>query len=373
MVKEKVILVTGVANEWGGRLAAELLARSRMRMADATAVSEHDGANPYHVIGVDVEPLEEDIEGLDFIQVDIRNPSLPELLKSENVDTVCHLNFKHSYHRSEQAFDFNVLGTMKVLGACNDAGVKKVVMKSSTSVYGAHPGNPAFLTEKHPLRGSKNYGYTRDLVEIASFCSGYCSQPTEMLLTILRFPNIIGTTVDTPMVRYLSKRPVPVLLGFDPMMQIVHESDVIESLVIAVENERPGIFNVAAEGALPLRRIIGLAGRIPVPIFHPFAYIASDVVSTARLPIDRAAPIEWDYLRYPWVADVTNMRTEMHFEPKYTAEETLREFKRHQKLSRYDDDRSTVTGDEDYLREIIKLRSELKVRELNSREDAQYE
>lgn len=373
MIDDKVILVTGVANQWGGRVAAQLLAHSRMRMEDRAAGGDIDGLTPYHVIGVDIEPPVEDIDGLDFVQVDIRNPSLSELFVSENVDTVCHLNFKHSYHRSEKAFDFNVLGTMKVLGACNEAGVNKVVLKSSTSVYGARPGNPAFLTEKHPLRGSKNYGYTRDLVEIASFCSGYCSQPTEMLLTLLRFPNIIGPTVDTPMNRYLKKRTVPILMGFDPMMQIVHESDVVEGLVFAIENDVPGIFNVAAEGVLPLRRMIGLAGKIPVPIFHPLAYIASDVISIARLPVDRAAPIEWDYLRYPWVADVTRMRTEMQFKPKYTAEESLREFNRNQKLRRYADDPSAVIGDEAYLRDIIKLRSELKEQETNSNEEVEHE
>ena len=373
MSEEKVILITGVASIWGERVATRLLAQSRMRVESVEAGDSHDGEAGIHVIGVDVEPPAEEIEGLDFIQVDVRNPLFSELLKSEMVDTVCHLNFDHKYYRSEKAFDFNVLGTMKVIGACSEAGVKKIILKSSTAVYGAHPGNPAFLTEQHPLRGSKTYGYTRDMVEIASFCNGYCSQPTEMGITILRFPSIIGPSADTPMMRYLNQRAVPKLMGFDPMMQIIHESDVVEALVKTIEEDIPGIYNVAADGVLPLQRLIGLAGKISMPVIHPIAYIATNVMSGARLPLERIAPIEWDYLRYTWVADLTRMHNEMDFSPKYTALEILREFNSVQKINRYKGDTMKLYSDDEYLRFIIESRSRIREQEMNENEDVDNE
>ena len=155
MSERKVVLVTGVANYWGARVAARLLTLSDAQ--DGVVLS---------VIGVDSELPNQEIQGLDFIQADPRNPLFVELLASEKVDTVCHLVFNETVRPNEAAFDLNVLGTMKVLGACAEAGVRKVVIKSSMSVYGAHPSNPAYLPEQFPLQGSREYGYIRDLVEI---------------------------------------------------------------------------------------------------------------------------------------------------------------------------------------------------------------
>lgn len=228
-------------------------------------------------------------------------------------------------------------------------------------VYGANWSNPAFLTEAHPIQGSKGYGYNRDMVEIESFCTGFCQQSPEMIITRLRFPGIIGPRSATPMNQYLSLKMIPVLFGFDPMLQVIHETDVIRALVQAVELDIPGTFNVAAEGVLPLMGIIGRVGKLPIPIFHPFAYIASDLISVSRLPISKTSPIEWDYLRYRWVADLNRMREEFGFVPQYTAQEALGDLARHLKLSHFNEERAEYIRDEAYLQEIISQRNRLRV------------
>src|SRR5574341_1874479 len=87
MADKRVVLVTGVAGFWGGRVAARLIDRPDR-----------------HVIGLDDDPPEEEIKGLDFIQANIHNPLLVELLKQEEVDTVCHLTFLESLRPTEAAF-----------------------------------------------------------------------------------------------------------------------------------------------------------------------------------------------------------------------------------------------------------------------------
>ena len=57
MTEKRVVLVTGVASHWGARVATQLMAEPDLR-----------------VIGLDTEPPQQDIKGLDFIQADIRNP-----------------------------------------------------------------------------------------------------------------------------------------------------------------------------------------------------------------------------------------------------------------------------------------------------------
>jgi UDP-glucose 4-epimerase len=192
MPKKRVILVTGVGSYWGAQVATRLITEFDLRSMSGGQLEERLTAeNNYHVIGLDLEPPEQEINGLDFIQADIRNPLLVELIKSEQVDTVCHMVLGETVRSNEASFDLNVIGTMKVLGACSEAGVRKVVLKSSTGVYGALPTNPAFITEQHPLSGNRASGTTRDLAEIEAFCNGFRRQFQEMILTTLLFANII--------------------------------------------------------------------------------------------------------------------------------------------------------------------------------------
>jgi UDP-glucose 4-epimerase len=349
MSEQRVVLVTGVGGYWGARLAEGLLSQPGL-----------------HVIGMDHEPPKERVKGLDFIQSDIRNPLLVDLLKEEQVHTVCHLTFIDSTRPSETAFDVNVMGTMKVLGACAEAGVRKVVLKSSTAVYGAQPTNSNFLVEEQPLRGSRAYGYTRDMVEIEAFCNGFRRQAPEMMMTILRFSSIVGPDVDTPMTRFLREPLTPILLGFDPMMQVIHEQDVTGALLHAVLHDAPGVFNIAAEGLLPLSRLMGLAGKLPVPVFHLFAYWGTIMLGGSGLRVTRYVPIELDYIRYPWVGDLAKMHEDLQFTPQYTAEEALREFAAKQRVRRYVPESAALAYDEERLRDTIERRRRSRIQPRDS-------
>lgn len=361
MNRQEVVLVTGVSGFWGAQVAARLL-------RTPVGGSNQASGDRYHVLGLDVKAPEQEIKGLDFIQADVRNPLLVELLRSEGVHTVCHLVFVDSRRPSESAFDINVMGTMKLLGACAEAGVRKVILKSSTMVYGAHPANPAFLTEGHPIQGSRSFGYTRDLMEIEAFCNGFQRQVPGLALTILRFANIVGPLADTPMTRFLQEPLAPYLLGFDPLMQVIHEQDVVESLQFAVVNDLPGVINVAADGVFPLRKLMALAGKIPLPVFHPCAYWGAELLGKSGLRSARFAPFDLDYLRYPWVADLSRMRQILKIDFQYTGEEALHEFARRQRLRFSMQEDGSSRYDEERLRHTI-LRRQRTRRQFN--QDAQ--
>ena len=346
MDEQKTVLVTGVAGYWGQRVARRLAPEAG-----------------YRVIGIDLEPPQEEVEGLDFIQADVRNPLVIKLIETEGVDAVCHLAFHPAVRRSEAAFDLNVMGTMKVLGACADAGVGKVVLKSSMAVYGARRTNAAFLREDHALEGSRRYGYTRDWLEIEAFCNGFRSQAPHVGLTLLRFSSIIGPTADTPMTRFLGDLATPSLLGFDPMMQLIHEEDVVEALAHALMSDITGTFNVAAVDVLPLNKVRGLAGKLPLLVLHPFAYWGEGFLRGAGLGLGRFLPIEPDYLRYPWVGDLTRMREELGFEPSYTAEEALREFAETERTRSFRLDSGAVGRTEQRMRDILEQRRRARERE----------
>ncbi len=110
------------------------------------------------------------------------------------------------------------------------------------------------------------------------------------------------------------------LFGFDPVVQVIHEEDVVNALAHATIYDVPGTYNVAAPGAMPLFKLTGLAGKFPVPVLHPIAYLGESFLGPQFTPID------FDYLRYACVGDLQRMREDLEFEPAYTAEDAVREF-----------------------------------------------
>jgi UDP-glucose 4-epimerase len=340
MVDERIILVTGVSGYWGNRAAARLL--------------EQDNV---HVIGIDKEPPTVNVAGLDFIQADVRNPLLVELLQEEQVDTVLHLQFRESVSASESSFDHNVMGAAKLLGACSEANIKHVVLKSSIMVYGARPDNPMFLREEHPLNGPKKYGYIRDWIEIEKYAENFREQNAGATLSVLRFGHVVGPKVDSPMTRFLRQEEAVTLLGFDPMVQIIHHEDVLSALVHAVNGKYPGTYNVAPEKGMPLWKTLGLAGKIPVPVLHPLAYWS------VSLGGPRLAPMPLDYLRYPCMGDMQKMRDELQFTPQYTPEETAREIAPQQRVRKLFGKKNRAALDENQLRDTIQRRKRARARQ----------
>ena len=307
MSEPQVVLITGVAGYWGRRLAQRLLTEPGVR-----------------VVGLDQAPLPATsfLPGMTYVQNDLRQRTLADVLAAAQVDTVCHLSFRPTLTHTEAAFDFNVMGTINLFGACAQAGIHKIVVKSSAAVYGARPDNPAFLCETHPLRGSRQHGTVRYLMEIEHFCRKFHHTDPQARLTLLRFANIVGPTADTPMTRFLREAGAPVLLGFDPLLQFIHEDDVVEALAHAVLADVAGVFNVAAPPPIPLTRALALAQKIPVALPHTLAYWAA----TAVPDLERYAPLPLDYVRYRWVADTERMSEVLGFTPMITADEALRGF-----------------------------------------------
>ena len=72
---------------------------------------------------------------------------------------------------------------------------------------------------------------------------------------ILRPVHILGGVRNAPS-NYLRLPWVPTLLGFDPMVQVIHEDDVVDAIVRALTPGVRGIFNVAGPGEVPLSPIL---------------------------------------------------------------------------------------------------------------------
>jgi UDP-glucose 4-epimerase len=138
---------------------------------------------------------------------------------------------------------------------------------------------------------------------------------------ILRPVHILGRVRNAPS-NYLRLDVVPTLLGFDPMMQVIHERDVVQAITCALTPGARGIYNITGPGEVPLSEILRELGKRTLPIPHP---VAKPLWSLAfRLGISGYPVDEFDFVRYVCMVDGSRASRELGFRPRYSLRETIR-------------------------------------------------
>ncbi|HVQ89246.1 MAG TPA: NAD-dependent epimerase/dehydratase family protein [Actinomycetes bacterium] len=308
----RVVLVTGVSRYLGGRLA-QLLQKD---------------PSVERVIGVDVIPPEADIGRAEFVRADIRNPVIAKVIKAADIDTVVHMNVIATPvgvgGRSSMK-EINVIGTMQLLAACQKSPtVKHLVVKSSSTVYGVSPKDPAMFSEDMEPRRLPRSGFAKDSVEVEGYVRGFARRRPDVSLSMLRFANILGPGMDTPLSRYFALPVVPTVFGFDGRLQFAHERDALEVLLRCTTEDHPGTFNIAGDGVLMLSQAIARAGRINTPLPSPLTFVAREV--GRRFGMLDFSSEQVEYLKYGRGIDTTKMRQVLGFEPQYTTQQTFDSF-----------------------------------------------
>ena len=316
-----VVLVTGVSRWLGARLAALLATEPSIQT----------------VIGVDVVPPKAALPGVEFVRADIRNPIIAKVITSSEVDTVLHMNViatpLGAGGRSAMK-EINVIGTMQLLAACQKApSVRRLVVKSTTAVYGSSPRDPALFTEEEEPRELPRSGYAKDAVEVEGYVRGFGRRRPDVSVTTLRFTNFAGPEIDTPLTRYFTLPVVPRVIGYDPRVQLLHESDAIEVLRLSAMNDRPGTFNVGGEGVLLLSQAIRRAGRPEVFVPGPAVSMVGGMFR--RFGLVDFSPEQLRFLEHGRVVDSSRLRTQFGYTPTFTTAEAFEDFVRARITHRY--------------------------------------
>ena len=297
----RVVLVTGVSRDLGRRFA-------RAAAADP-AVSR--------VIGVDVIPPRGDIGDVSFVRADIRNPVIAKIIAKEDVDTVVHMSViatPGSAGGRNTMKELNVIGTMQLLAACQKApGLENLVVKSTTTVYGASNRDPAMFTEDMEPRRLPKSGYAKDVAEVEGYVRGFARRRPDVRVTLIRAANVIGPHVHSPITSYFRLPVVPTVLGFDPRLQFLHERDLIDVLRHAVVTDVPGTFNVAGDGILMLSQALRRIQRASVSL--P-AFAVGGIGSALRSArVADFSPEQLSFITYGRGVDTTRMREILGFTP----------------------------------------------------------
>ncbi len=302
--KKRNILITGISGNLG-RILARRLHRD------------------HKVIGVDMRPFKNGPKDITVHHADLRKKRCEDIFRRTRIDAVVHLGLLHNpLLRADEHHSFNIDGTMKVLDYCARYKVPKLVLLSAANIYGARPANPTYLTEDAPLKAGLQYPEIRDLIEVDMLAQSFFWKHSEIETVILRPVFIVGPNMKNAATRYLRLPVIPTLLGFNPMLQLIHEEDVLEAIVLALSEGAKGIFNIVGPGAVPLSEIISELGKKSVPVPHPLAYgIAKRLW---RWKLLRLPASELDFVRYICMVDGSRANDILSFKPRYDLRDSIR-------------------------------------------------
>jgi len=319
----RVVLITGVSRYLGGRLASLLAADESIE----------------RIIGVDVIPPRQDVGRTEFVRADIRNPIIAKVIASAQVDTVVHMSVIATPFGAggrTAMKEINVIGTMQLLAACQKApSLRKLVVKSTTAVYGSSSRDPALFAEGMEPKAQFRSGYGKDSTEVEGYVRGLGRRRPDVDITLLRFANFIGPRIDTPLTRYFSLPVVPRVLGFDPRVQFIHEDDGIEVLRRSVVDNHRGTFNVAGDGVLLLSQAIRRAGRVAVQVPSPAVSVLGAFFRRAGV-VD-FSPEQLQFLQFGRGVDTTRLHTDFGYVPEFTTLAAYDDFVHGRGLTRYVD------------------------------------
>jgi UDP-glucose 4-epimerase len=264
-------LVTGGAGFIGSNIVEKLvLGREHVRVLDNLATGKRENLRPWLdrielVVGDirDLEVVRGTMAGVDYVLHQAALPSVPSSI-ADPLTT----------------HQVNVTGTLNVLVAARDAGVRRVVLASSCAVYGDNDGLP--LQESAAPRPLSPYAATKLAGE--TYCQTFFSVfglPT----VCLRYFNVYGPRQDPAgdyaaviprfIARVKAGQP-PVIYGDGRQTRdFVHVSDVVRANLLACEHPSvPGqVINVASGRSVSLLELVdtlnGLAGTRLAPTFEP--------------------------------------------------------------------------------------------------------
>ena len=282
----------------------------------------------YLVVGIDPRRAESRLEreGLKFPgelhRMNYTHRKVEELFQLHHFDAIIHLGRVRVTSGVQTAvrYTLNVLGTRNILNLALKYHVPKVVVMSTFHVYGANPSNHLHITEDEPLRASQNFPELSDAIELDHYAQTFSLQYPEIQTTILRPVNIIGPRIKNTMSRLLKSGYCPRLLGYDPMIQFIHEEDMVKAIELSLNRKIRGVFNVAGEGMIPYSGAIERVGTRSVPIPHFLVYPAVSWL----IPQDRFPRHLVDFFRYPVVIEGSAFEKEAQFKPDYSTIQALR-------------------------------------------------
>ncbi|MEE2960473.1 MAG: NAD-dependent epimerase/dehydratase family protein [Myxococcota bacterium] len=301
------IVLTGISGRFGRRVANRL-------------------HRVHEVIGVDRRPCPGLPKGLIHHRIDIRRRSAENIFRQDEIDAVVHLGVVHNFRvSSEELYVRNIIGTETLLRYVSQYKVKKLILLSSGDVYGPMPTNSHYIHEDAPLMASQRFPETRSIVAVDRAIQSFFWRHHDIETVILRPAHIVGPNVRNAPSRYLRLRIIPTLAGFDPMVQLTAEDDLIGMIEGALKPGVRGVINLASTEPVPLARILKIVGKPTLPVPHPLFKAFLERAWRYRMT-SFPAP-ELDHIRFNAVLDTSRSEDILKVPPERTLYDIVEPFR----------------------------------------------
>ena len=274
------------------------------------------------MIGIDPRGWPGAPDEIELYPVDIRKRAAEEVFRQDKPDAVIHMaTISALLADAEERYRINLGGTRAVFEHCAAYGVGQLIFVGRHTYYGAGPDAPLYHTESEPPQELGTYPELADLVAADLYAANALWRLPALQTAVLRICYTLGPSGHGTLASFLKGRVVPMVLGFDPLFQFIHEDDAADAILKALSSKVRGIYNVAGPQPLPLSVIAHEVGRRVLPL--PEGVLAA-LVGRAGLPrLSRGALA---HIKYPIVVDASTFRKETGFVHRFDELTTARAF-----------------------------------------------
>ncbi len=298
------VLIPGAAGAMGRKLALRLTG---------------DG---HEVIGIDRRPWPD--APIEFYGVDVRKRGAEDVFRKTRPQAVVHMATVTSLvvPGEEERSQINVGGTRAVFQYAQSFGVEHCIFVGRHTFYGAGPDLPLFHTEDEPPLELDRFPELADLVAADLYAAMALWRFPTIATTVLRLCYTLGPSGHGTLAAFLAGRRVPLVFGFDPLFQFIHEDDFVDAIALTLAKRPRGVFNVAGPQALPLSNVVRQAGRVPVPLPEFLLSAMRGRFGLPKLVIGALA-----HLKYPVVVDATAFHRHTGFAHRHDELATLKAYR----------------------------------------------
>jgi UDP-glucose 4-epimerase len=260
---------------------------------------------------------------IDFHNVDVRKRGAEEVFRHTRPEAVVHMATVTSLVMpGEERYQINLGGTRAVFEYSRAYGVQHCIFLGRHTFYGAGPDSPLFHVEDEPPLALNRFPELADLVASDLFAATALWRHPELVTSVLRACYTLGTTGHGTLAGFIHGKRVPMVMGFDPLFQFLHEDDLVEAIVQTLAKRPRGVFNVAGPQPLPLSRIVREAGRTPIPVPE---FILEGLIGRFGFPhLPKGA---LTHIKYPVVVDAKSFREATGFQYAHDEIDTIASFR----------------------------------------------
>jgi UDP-glucose 4-epimerase len=300
----RTALITGIAGGLAQLVGAQLRQRG------------------FGIIGVDYRPLAQPLDyEATIYQANYNKTRIEDIFRRHCPSHVLHLGRVGNLKiKMGKRFDLNVVGSTKLMELSLRYGAKRMLVLSTFHIYGAHASNHTPIHEEEPLRAGTEFPEIGDAVQLDNQAVIWIYRHPEVQTVLLRPCNVIGPDLQNAMSRFLRQPVIPVLMGFDPMVQFVFQSDLVSAILAATESDAVGVFNVAGHHPIPAQLAIDLTGAPQLPILSSIARLYLKVTGTFKSALPSYMV---NFFKYPCIISDTSFRKTFNWAPTVDARQAV--------------------------------------------------